>query len=745
MSKNGNLLTASSENSSDYRFVPQLDALGLLRIIYRHWPIILKSVGGVFALGLLYLFLAHPKFTATFLLYIDPRQSQSLGRQEISMNGPPDPGIIESQVEILKSESVAINAARILKKRAKEAGGEDAGPGPIGRMLDRFGLAQSPPPEEAILHAQAVALLANFKAKRLGLTYVIEASYQGSSPTEAAATAQAIADAYVESEMNAKFQATQKATAWMQKRITELRDKASVADRKMLEYKAENNIVDTGRGLMIDQQLGDINSQLGVARAATAEAKARLDRVAEVSNGDVFNNSVADDLHSDIITRLRAQYLDLDSKQAEFATKYGASHGAVQNILTQKQRIKHAIQDELHRISASATSEFEIALSRERGIQEELDKLVRQQAKTSEKQVQLRDLESSAQTYRNIYDTFFQQFEVAVKQQSFPISDARIVTAPFPPDRASSPKAIIIVPISLFLGAVVGFFIALVREFLGNGFRLSDDVLNYAGFECLGILPNLALETAARRTKIATPGLLGAQSAYARHSINAPFTRFTETLRNIKVTVDENRARPEGGVIVGIVSSVPKEGKTTVSANLSQLIAKMGHSTLLIDGDLHNPSLTRTLAPKAEVGLVELLQKDKSFDEVVLKDAESGLAFIPAVVPARDSNVVALLTSRNMLSFLDQARSNFEYVLVDLPPVVPVVDAKAFAPHVDELIFVIEWSATTRDVVREALESADVLRQKVIGCVLNKADPAELKRFEAYKGRYYGSYYIEES
>jgi polysaccharide biosynthesis transport protein len=738
--------SSSSDASGEYRFVPQLDALGLLRIVYRHWPTIVSGVGIAFLLGLLYLLFAHPRYTSTFLIYIDPRQSQSMAKQEITMNGPPDPGIIESQVEILKSDSVALRAVRRLKASKGGGGEEDEGPGLIDFILNHlpFGLAPAPPTEAEIEHAAAETLQLHQKVKRLGLTYVLEVSYWARSTEAAAAGAQAIADAYIDGEMDAKFLATQKASAWMQERIKELRDQASVAERRLLEYKAQNNIVDTGHGLMDEQQLADLNGQLGLARAATAEAKARLERIEEVSKGDYVNGSVTDALRSDIITRLRAQYLDYETKMAEFAAKYGPNHGAVQNLRAQTARIKEAIEAELHRIGETARSDYEIALARERGVQESLDKLIALQAQSSESHVQLADLESSAQTYRNIYDTFFQQFEVATKQRGFPVSDARLVTAPFPPDKPSWPKAIIIIPASLFVGTFFGLIAAIVKEFLGNNFRLADDVKNYAGFECLGILPDLALEiNKRRRTGLPTPRVLGGGNAFVRHSVNAPFSRFTETLRNVKVTIDINRNQSKP-VVVGIVSSVPKEGKTTFSANMALLTAKMGHPTLLIDGDLHNPSLTRTLAPDAPVGLVEVLQGAVPMDRCLRQDAESGLDFLPAIVHARDTNVIALLSSRVMAQLLEDARAAYDYIFIDLPPVAPVVDAKAFAPLVDQFVFIIEWSVTTRDVVRDALESADVLRQRVIGGVLNKADPAELKRFEAYKGRYYGSYYSDE-
>jgi len=456
----------------------------------------------------------------------------------------------------------------------------------------------------------------------------------------------------------------------------------------------------------------------------------------------VVDGAVTDALKSDIITRLRAQYLDLATKDAELASKYGRQHQATLNVSNQMGQIRRAIQAELTRIAQSSRSEYEIALSRENDVQRKLDELVKKAGQSGQAQVELRDLESSAQTYRNLYDTFFEKFEEAIQQQSFPISDARLVTQPFPPDRPSWPKAIIIIPASIFLGLVSGFLAALVREFLGNNFRVTDDVVNYAGFECLGILPNLSYEVTKKRKNISDAGLLGGSDAYVRHAVNAPFSRFTETLRNVKVSIDIARAQEKSGVI-GVVSSVPKEGKTTFSANLALLMAQMGHKTLLIDGDLHNPSLTRTLTPNAAQGMFEVLVKRENPAKVLQIDSETGLDFIPAVLSERHSNVVALLTSEAMGELLAWARGNYEYVVVDLPPIVPVVDVKAAAHMIDQFVFVIEWGVTTRDVVRDALEGADQLRRRVVGGVLNKADPNELKRFEAYKGRYYGNYYVE--
>lgn len=603
-------IAAPPQSATEYKFAPQLDALGLLRIVYRQWPYIAACTALMLILGLVYQFTATPKYTTNFLIYIEPNKGHSLAKQEIAMNGPADPALFESQVEILKSDSVALAAVRKLRKEGKEVLIPE--PSILAKAatfvfsLLPNSLAPTPPTEDDKDRVAADVLSNGVKAKRLGVTYVIEVDYTSLSAQAAADGANAIADAYIDGELDAKYQATRRASLWLQDRIKELREQASTADQRVQEYKSANGIIDTSRGSMNEQSLADVSTQLGSARAMTAEAKARLDRVVEISRGDIVDGAISDALKSDIITRLRAQYLDLATKRAEIAAKYGRDHGAAINLQNQMTSIKRAMQAELSRIMESSRSEYEIDLAREKNLQKDLDSLVEENSEKGKAQVELRDLESSSQTYRNLYDTFFQKFEEAVQQQSFPVSDARIITSAIPPERPSWPKLIVVFPAALFLGMMLGFGVALFREFLGNNFRIVDDVANYAGFECLGILPNLAFEPNAKKAPPPTAGLLGSSTPFLRQSVNAPFSRFTETLRNVKVSIDIARAQEKSGVI-GIVSSVPREGKTTFAVNLALLIAQMGHKTLLIDGDLHNPSMSRHLAPNCKNGLLELL------------------------------------------------------------------------------------------------------------------------------------------
>jgi len=733
----------SRSTGKDVTLVPQVDALGLLRIFYRKWPIIAGVVGIATGLGFAYTLAATPKYTATIEVYIDPNKQHFMSKQEVNVTGgQPDPGLIDSQVEILKSESVLGAAVRTLDLTNDP---EFTPPrsfisSAISWVVSHLSKKGQAPTQEDIERGAAEKVLTGLKVKRLGATYVVQIDYTDLTPRLAARIANGVGEAYSAAELEARFQSAKRATRWLDSRIKELRDQAADADRKVQKFKADNNLVDTARGSLNEQQLADVNAQLVTVRAATAEAKARYDRVIEVLKDPVADGSVTEALRSEVVTRLRAQYLDFSSKYGEISRRYGANHGAAVNLKRQMDEVKRSVQLELKRIAESSRSDYEVALEREKSVRGSLKAAVSQADANNLALVKLRDLESTAQIYRGLYDTLSQKFEEATQQQSYPALDARIITSATEPTAPSWPRGIIVVPAAMALGLVIGMIVALLKEFLGNNFRSVDDVQNYAGFECLGILPDLSYDHKDSKIALET-GMLGASASFVRHSVEAPFSRFTETIRNVKVTLDIARSQEKSGVL-GVVSSVPKEGKTTFSSNLALLVANMGHKTLLIDGDLHNPSVTRTLVSGVGAGLIEVLTQTATFEEVLRHDSITGLDFLPTVINARHSNVVALLTSRAMSQLLADARQRYEYVIIDLPPTVPVVDVKAAAHMVDNFIFVIEWGATSRDVVREALESADLLRSKVLGVVLNKADPAELKRFEAYKGPNYNSYYV---
>jgi len=188
---------------------------------------------------------------------------------------------------------------------------------------------------------------------------------------------------------------------------------------------------------------------------------------------------------------------------------------------------------------------------------------------------------------------------------------------------------------------------------------------------------------------------------------------------------------------------LPKEGKTTVAANFGHLTALTGHRTLLIDGDLHTRSLTRELAPNAKTGLVEALKDPRSFGYHIQRSKETGLDFLPSFMVSRMVNSADIMASKAMADLLLVMRENYEYIIIDLAPVMPVADAKAVSHLIDAMVYVIEWGKTTRTALQESISGSEVIQKKLLGAVLNRANPKMLKRIEAYKGSHYNSYYVE--
>jgi succinoglycan biosynthesis transport protein ExoP len=713
-------------------------------VLRRQWPLIIAAVGASLALVIVYLVLAKPMYTANARIMMDTRQTQVLDKDSGANSALIDTGFVDSQVEVINSDDLILSVVRRLRlTEDPEFNGSNPGllTTLIGKITSLFDSGE-PPSQERIEHAVVEMIQKNLRVERVLTTYVLSLNYRAHNPAKAVTIANAIADAYLVGALEAKYQSTKRATEWLQQRSVELSEQATASDRAVQSFKAEHNIVGTSRGLMSEQQLSDLNTQLVQARAATAEAKARLDRIEAISDQDVAQTTVTDALNNPVITRLRAQYLDLAAQYADWSRRYGKTHLAAVNLANKMEELRKNIADEIHRIGDAYRSDYEIAKSREASLDKNVKELVAQAGHTGQAEVKLRDLESAADTYRNLYNTFLEKLQSATQNQSFPLSEARLISTATKPDRKSSPRTVLALVGGLVGGLCLGFGAAFARELLNDVLRTPGEVEDELGVKCLGVLPDIR-PAARTRALLSTPAKINVPGL-SRYVVDHPFSRFAETLRNIKVSIDVARLNREIKVI-GIVSSLPKEGKTTVAANFAQLIAMTGHRTILIDGDLHTRSLTRELAPDANSGLVEALGDPTAFGYHVQRSKETGLDFMPSIVASRMVNSADVIASRAMADLLTVLRQQYEYIIIDLAPVMPVADSKAFSVLIDAMVYVIEWGETTRTALQESISGSEILQKKLLGAVLNRANPKMLGRIEAYKGKHRNSYYVEQA
>ena len=350
----------------------------------------------------------------------------------------------------------------------------------------------------------------------------------------------------------------------------------------------------------------------------------------------------------------------------------------------------------------------------------------------------MRELQREATTYQTLYQTFLQRYQEAIQQQSFPIAEARIITSAAVPSVPSYPRKALILALGFLIGAAGGSLAGALREYRERFFRTGDQVTDELGLELLGMVPLIA----AKDVEGGSPSSSGKETdGLLRHVLGHPFSAFAETLRSAKVAA-ELAVAEEHPKIIGVVSILPGEGKSTIAANFAQLLSAQGTRCLLIDADLRNPDLTRSKAPRARAGLVEAIVEGRAYQDLLAIDAESHLAFLPAVPDRRISYSAELLASSQMAGLLTRCGDDFDFVVIDLPPVTPVVDVRAFGHRVDGFILVIEWGRTSRRAVRSVLNAEPQLMRKCLGVVLNKVDMKKLKYYRAQgSSEYYYSRY----
>jgi succinoglycan biosynthesis transport protein ExoP len=723
------------------------------RILWRQFFVII-----VFALigtmcGIIYLWITPPIYTAQAEILFDRTNRPIVQKQSIFEDAPFDLGFFESQIKILQSEGIALAVIKKLDLM-KDPEFVGSGEGLFGSIADYFSRFFLPefPRSESELEQQAVRVfLQKIEAKRIGATFFIGISFRSNNPNRAAQIANAIADAYVADQMESKYEAARRANEWLRGRLEDLRRQASADEQAVNSYKSDNKIVSAGATLIGEQTLTELNSALVSARAKTSEALARLDRIEAVlrmgSPDAPLDATVSDALSSPIITTLRQEYLALVNTEAEYSARYGKNHESVINLRNKIRDTLTSISSELRRLAETSKSEFLIAKKRQDDSERELASTVSQSQATNRAQVTLRDLESAAQSSRSLHNLLEQRFLESTQQQSSLFNEVRVLEPATVANQKKSPKTIMILALSVFGGMILGGSLGLLREVLDRVFRTGKQVEEILHAPCVAVVP-LEKEDPKRkrissdRESQAMP--IGARSI-AHHSTvlttvpNSPLSCFAEAIRSIKLTADLN-GKNKSGATVGITSSLPNEGKSTIAVALAQVVAQVGRRVIVVDGDLRNPSLSRTLAPTATTGIIEVLSGECSICEAIWTDPATKMAFLPAVINAKLIDTSEILSSALTEKLFSQLRQSYDYVVIDLPPIIPVVDVRATAHLMDFYFFVVEWGRTKIDVVQHALNTADGVYDKLAGVVLNKTNMDDLGRYDAHT-YYYKNYY----
>ncbi len=714
------------------------DLTDLLRIIRVRQRLILGTAAAVLIVTAIVLFNLTPLYQVKALVLLDQRQNKIVDVDAVLSGLPTDPTSIENQIQILRSRTLL---GRVIDKLNLDQDPEFGGGSPS--LLSAVTYYVNPlhwiggaaPVSDGKTDKQAKRnktidrLLNNLTITAQGRSSAIMITFESASAEHAQTIANTIADAYVEDQLNAKFDATQKATVWLADRIQQLSGQVQAAEAAVQEYKAQNGLTETQNGSsLVDQQLGQLNGQLINARAALAEQEAKYARVVELQKSG-HADDVSQVVVSPLIGQLREQETDLLRQQAEFSSKYGPRHPKMLDLANQKRNLDAKIDEEVARVVETVANDVAVARAQVNSLSGSLNQLTGTSNVENKARIRLKELEATATSSRSLYEAFVARFKESQGQEGIQTPDARIISHAELPNSPSFPDKKLTFGVAIPAGLLLGFLFAMLAERLDAGFRTVSQIERLLGIPVLTTMPEI-------------PGLKETGEA-ADRVVESPMSSFAESVRGLQMGLIRSNVDKRPKVIL-VTSSVPDEGKTTVSISLGRLAARSGQKVVIVDGDLRRPSVANAIGlTDAKVGVVEVLSGENPLDQCLVKDPRTPALVLPTHRSA--SSAPDLLGSVAMENLIAGLKSHNDLVIIDSAPLLPVNDTKVLARLADAVVFVVRWEKTPREAVVNAARALSDINAPVAGVALARAN---FDRFHYYSYGYqdyygYNKYYAD--
>jgi capsular exopolysaccharide synthesis family protein len=449
-----------------------------------------------------------------------------------------------------------------------------------------------------------------------------------------------------------------------------------------------------------------------------------------------------------MVTKLRAQYADIAKNEADLTSKYGPRHPQVANVRAQLKDTQRLINEEIGRIVQGTAHDYDVAKSREASLQDSFDKLQGVSSTSGQAVVRLHELQREAEANRTLYESYLARSKETTAQESLEMPDSRIVSFASIPLKPSAPKTMLILGFAILLGLGGGTVLAFLTDYLDGRIKTLEQAEEISGVPALAALPSISSRELAGRAKRGrtelgsydprTMRLLPAalQPPLMRYAIEEPGTFFAEAIRAVRLAIQ--RARKIDTVkVVLVTSGLESEGKTTFAGNLALSFATLGIKTLLIDGDLRNPGLTRAVSPNADAGLLQVATGEVSLERAILLDRSTGLSILPSPAIKDVDAITELMFSEQIVEILDRLKSHYELIIIDSPPLIPLVDGRALAELADRILLAMAWNQTPREVVAHTMELLAPVHDRILGTVLTQVDLSKIRFYDYYRSSAY--------
>lgn len=687
------------------------------------------------------------RYDASATIQIDPRKKTISNIDSVLADLKADAGTVESEVEIIKSRTILLKVIDALKlredaefmkkvpfiERLKNWTGAapDSAVKPMQPIPENFRAAdpmanllgsKNPAADQPERDPVAVALADRVKVSRIRTTLLIEIKVSARDPVKAARIANAIAEFYLQDQVEAKRDAANYAGGVLQEKLDELRAKLTVAERRVEEFKAQNNIFDSEGQILSEKQLARHMEQTVIARNTAAEAQAKYQQAKKLVENGTGIGEITNVLESHTVRLMKEALGKATRHQAELLTKYGPKHPEILKVNAEVIDAQHQLNEEVHRLIDNLKNEHEIAIEREKQLAENFTGLKDGQIVAKEASVRLNELQREALTQKQLFEALLSRFKQTAETQDLQLPDSRIVEHAGVPLFPAAPKRQQMVLLAMAAGLILSLGLVLALEFITSGIVGGEDVEREFQVAHLGSLP--------KTTGSDVMSIDPARSI--RMMLAEPHSGFADAIRETRREIDERRMAP-GPRVIMIAASLPNEGTNVIASNLAHHYAMTGERVLLIDGDLRVGMLTRQLAASRQAGLLDVLVHGTPLEHTILRDTTTGLCFLPAIsqMPLELSSP-EVLGSAHMQHILNQLKRYFDTIIIDTPPLLPVMDARLLADHADQIVFAMSWRRTPKQLARRAFKVLGINQKKIAGIIINQVDPEILRESDGF-------------
>lgn len=704
----------------------EIDLRGVFGLLARQIRLIAITFVLVLVVAGFVAFSLTPTYSTNALVMVDPSRKNLLDPESQMSTSTSDSLRIDSEVEILRSDNI------LLKVIAAEGLASDPNLGVSLSLRERvmtfLGLTEVKAPTAQTAINQALNNLRSaVSIQRRGLTYLIAVQARSPDPQQAADLANAVARQYIAAQIESKVASTLASRDILQARINQARQ-AIVSSEGTLDTFIDDNIAQisqsSGRSDIVAMQRQI--EQLAAARTNNAQL------AQEVQAGLVDRNwqSVVSTVGSSALAELERQRLELAAQLASSQTDSPVMVDLRAQIAEIEGRLETETAREVSNLQQSVTQ----SEAQETELRRSLRTTVVSSNLSADILTRIYELQQNAELARSQYQTLLERTQDLVAQADLQVADSRVVSEALAPETPSFPNRSLILAIAGIIGLGLGVALAFLYENYIGGFTSEAQ---------LGSVLRTRVATAVPRQRTKSE-----KESLANVMVTAPLSVFAESIRRLKATLEQSirqsgKASVEGeGKLIMVSSTAPNEGKTTLALALARSYAIAGQRVMLIDCDLRKPSLHRHLNIDPAQGLQEFLDNENTAITSAL--SRDTLTDLTLIVGARRSSLPTdqFLTSPSFANLLAAARKSYNIVIIDTPPVGPVVDGLYIAPHADAIVFVTRWAATSQIDAKHAVESLSAVKDKdtEIIAVINQQNQTKASYM-----RKYGGYYAEVS